>query len=145
LRGVADRIDTIAGGRMQIIDYKSGYKPHLEFNSIKTLFEGSADQRISNVFQTLLYSMMVSKQNGVDTVPSLFYASRMISTDYSPYLKLTADGKPETITSYKMVAEEFETRLHTLLESLYNPEIPFAQTCDKETCINCDYNRICKR
>ena len=72
-------------------------------------------------------------------------ASRMISTDYSPYLKLTADGKPETITSYKMVAEEFETRLHTLLESLYNPEIPFAQTCDKETCINCDYNRICKR
>ena len=145
LRGVADRIDTIAGGRMQIIDYKSGYKPHLEFNSIKTLFEGSADQRISNVFQTLLYSMMVSKENGVDTVPSLFYASRMISTDYSPYLKLTADGKPETITSYKMVAEEFETRLHALLESLYNPEIPFAQTCDKETCINCDYNRICKR
>ncbi len=143
LSGIADRIDTLPDGTLQVIDYKSGYQPHLEFNSIETLFTGSAKQRISNIFQTLLYSMVLHKNEGVNTMPSLFYASRMINDSYSPIIK-ELDNKID-ITCYSLVANDFEARLKALLDELFDPSTPFRQVEDRDTCTRCDYNRICRR
>lgn len=147
LHGVADRIDTLSDGTKQIIDYKSGYKPHLEFNSIETLFEGETEQRISNVFQTLLYSMIVQKNGeGVNTKPSLYYASRMLLNDkYSPLLKEKSKDCSREITSYAMVSSDYESRLQALLDELFDREKPFVQVESKDTCSLCDYKKICKR
>ncbi|MBO7198437.1 MAG: PD-(D/E)XK nuclease family protein [Alistipes sp.] len=143
LSGIADRIDTLPDGTLQVIDYKSGYQPHLEFNSVETLFTGSAKQRISNIFQTLLYSMVLHKNEGVDTLPTLFYASRMLNDSYSPIIKELDSNRD--ITRYSLVASDFEARLKALLDELFDPSTPFRQVEDRDTCTRCDYNRICRR
>ena len=146
LYGIADRIDTLSNGTKQIIDYKSGYKPHLEFKSIDSLFNGNPEQRISNVFQTLLYSMIVHKNEHVDTKPSLYYASRMLlNDDYSPLLKEIDRDTPQEIASYTMVSEAYEEQLKAILDELFDPTKAFEQAENRDTCTRCDYNRICKR
>jgi ATP-dependent helicase/DNAse subunit B len=146
LYGEADRIDKLANGMMQIIDYKSGHDSHLEFASIDSLFNGKAKSRISNVFQTLLYAMIVHYEKKTKTVPSLFYASQMLNNDkYSPFLKNKKLKPASEITDYDMVKDEFEPRLKALLDELFDPTKPFVQAEDKSTCFYCDYKTICKR
>ena len=177
-KGIADRIDLLPNGMLQVIDYKSSKAPHLEFNSIANLFHGTAAQRISNVFQTLLYSMILNKSDlyfakngtlisvgdkpnlpadeftksdGKDVVPSLYYASRMMNKDFSVLLVNKRPKEPKReetwgpIASYTSVAEYFEQELKTLLEEIYNPDIPFTQTEDKKNCERCDYKKICRQ
>ena len=144
LSGRADRIDTLPNGTMQIIDYKSGNKPHLEFDDMQSLFHGKAAQRISNIFQTFLYSMILHKTQGVDTRPSLFYASKMLNEDYSPLITMKAKDDMD-IKQYSLIAEEFENELDATLNELFDPSIPFRQAEDADACKYCDYNRICRR
>lgn len=143
LAGRADRIDRLSDGTIQVIDYKSGYHPHLEYLDIHSLFHGESQQRISNIFQTLLYSMILYRSEGVDTMPSLFYASRMLDSKYSPLIteKLTN----RAITRYSMIATEFEAELTATLDELFDPSVPFRQVEDKRSCENCDYTKICRR
>ena len=145
LSGRADRIDRLKNGTLQIIDYKSGNKPHLEFNGISTLFNGAPHERISNIFQTLLYSMMLHRDHDrkCEACPSLFYASQMLSKEYSPYI-VDRDGNGE-ITKYSDIGESFEEELTNIFEELFNPEIAFKQVEDSDACTYCDYKKICRR
>ena len=128
---------------MQVIDYKSGNKPHLEYNGISSLFSGRPIERISNIFQTLLYSMMLHRTRGVDVKPSLYYASQMLGSDYSPLLVNTiTDAEVER---YSDVSEEFERELSAVLEELFDPSQPFIQVEDIDACKYCDYKKICRR
>jgi ATP-dependent helicase/DNAse subunit B len=146
LYGEADRIDKLSNGMRQIIDYKSGHETHLEFAGIDSLFNGKDEKRISNVFQTLLYAMIVHYEKKTKTVPSLFYASKMLKNDkYSPFLKNMGLKPASEITDYDMVKNEFEPRLKALLDELFDPTKPFVQAEDKSACSYCDYKTICKR
>lgn len=143
LSGRADRLDRLADGSIQIIDYKSGNKPHLTFNGISNLFTGSSEERISNIFQTLLYAMMLQKRDGCETIPSLYFASKMHESDYTPKILNKQSG--ELIESYSSQAEEFEQMLSSTLEELFDYDIPFRQVEDEQMCKYCDYKRICRR
>lgn len=143
LAGRADRIDRLSNGTLQIIDYKSGNKPHLEFNGISSLFFGRAVERISNIFQTLLYSMMLFRSRNIESMPSLFYASKMLNEEYSPLLTDMLTG--EVIERYSSVAEDFEQTLSRILEELFDPTEPFRQADDEDACRYCDYKKICRR
>jgi CRISPR/Cas system-associated exonuclease Cas4 (RecB family) len=150
LSGRADRIDTLPDGTMQIIDYKSGQGCSLIYPGIEKLFHGTDAERLPNVFQTLLYSMMLHTQTECDVTPSLYYASKMLSTNYSPLIveKINLGGnKSETriIERYSMVAEEFESQLSAMLDELFDQSIPFRQAEDNNTCKKCDYKEICRR
>lgn len=144
LSGRADRLDMLADGSMQIIDYKSGNTPHLEFNSMSSLFTGDAQERISNIFQTLLYSMMLQKRDGCETRPSLYFASRMHNKDYSPLIVNRECGMVER---YSSQADTFEPMLQATLEELFDYNTPFRQvdTEHADMCKFCDYKRICRR
>lgn len=143
LSGRADRIDRRADGSLQIIDYKSGNVPHLNFNGIEGLFRGSAEERISNIFQTMLYSMMLNKKHGTESMPSLYFASKMMSDDYSPNITDISSG--EIVERYSMVATEFESELSTILEELFDYSKPFVQCDDVDMCKYCDFKSICRR
>ena len=145
LSGRADRIDRLKNGTLQIIDYKSGNKPHLEFNGISTLFNGAPHERISNIFQTLLYSMMLQRKckHKVESCPSLFYASQMLSDEYSPFI--VDKGGNGKIEKYSDVSQIFEQELTRVFEELFNPDIPFEQVEDTDACTYCDYKKICRR
>ena len=143
LYGRADRIDRLADGRLQIIDYKSGNRPHLEFAGIDTLFTGAPHERISNIFQTLLYSMMLQRSESTESTPSLFYASKMLQEDYSPFICDKSEDR--IIERYSDVGESFEAQLTTTLNELFDPTTPFKQCDDVDMCKYCDFKRICRR
>ncbi len=143
LSGRADRIDMLPDGTIQVIDYKSGNNIHLEFNGISNLFVGKAEERVSNIFQTLLYSMMLQHTEGVETLPSLYFATMMLNKDYSP--KLIDKQLKGFVESYSLYADEFETKLRMILDSLFNYSEPFRQTDDVKMCSRCEFKTICRR
>ena len=143
LSGRADRIDRLADGTMQIIDYKTSRRIHLECHSISALFNGTPADRIANIFQTLLYSMMLHRSEGVETLPSLFFVTKMLSPDYNP--RIIERSTKSVIERYSDVAELFETELTNVLEELYDPTIPFYQAEDEAACAYCDFKKICRR
>ena len=143
LKGRADRIDKLANGTLQIIDYKSGNTPHLEYNGMSNLFHGKAEERVSNIFQTMLYSMILSRKEGVESAPSLYFASQMLSDDYSPLI--TDTSTHTTIERYSDIAKEFEEEVHSLLEELFDYSRPFTQVDDEGMCRFCDFKKICRR
>jgi hypothetical protein len=117
--------------------------PHLNFNSIEGLFRGAAEERISNIFQTLLYSMMLTKKHDTESMPSLYFASKMLGDDYSPSIVDTSSG--EVIERYSMVASDFEAELSAVLEELFDMSKPFVQCEDVDMCKYCDFKSICRR
>lgn len=143
LSGRADRIDKLPNGTLQIIDYKSGNTPHLEFNGMGNLFRGTPKERISNIFQTLLYSMMLYKRDGSEAMPTLYFASKMLSDDYSPNILNIETG--EIVERYSDHAAEFEEELTAALEELFDYDTPFRQVENVDMCKYCDYKKICRR
>ncbi|MDE7305084.1 MAG: PD-(D/E)XK nuclease family protein [Alistipes sp.] len=140
--GTADRIDRLDDGTLRVVDYKTG-APHLEFDGIESLFFGEGKQRLSNILQTLLYSMMLFRSRGSDVRPVLYYVRNMHRDDYAPEL----DDKQTGVRGapYSFYAGSFEEALRTVLAELYDPAVPFVQCEDADTCKFCDFNIICKR
>lgn len=140
--GIADRIDALPDGALRVVDYKTG-APHLEFAGVESLFCGEGKQRLSNIVQTLLYSMMLHHSRGVDAEPALYYVRAMNRPDYSPQL----DDKQTGVRGgrYSLYRERFEELVRATLAELYDPSVPFRQCADADTCKFCDFNVICKR
>lgn len=143
LAGRADRIDRLKDETLQIVDYKSGNKPHLEFSGISNLFNGAPEERISNIFQTLLYSMMLQQGHKAEVCPSLYYASQMLSKEYSPFIVDRSTNVE--IGKYRDIQESFEEELTSVFEELFDPEVAFKQVEDSDACTYCDYKKICRR
>ena len=141
--GIADRIDLLPNKTIQIVDYKSGNTPHLEFNGVTNLFRGSARERISNIFQTLLYSMMLHRREGKESLPTLYFASKMLYGDYSPKIMDKSTG--EYVEAYTRYAEDFERELTSVFDELFDFDTPFKQVEDQDACTYCDYKNICRR
>lgn len=144
--GLADRVDTLPGGRIRIVDYKTG-APHADFASVESLFVTEAKERNPAVLQTLLYSMIVTRMQvvgeieGVDVSPALYYVRLMNKPDYSPLI----NSKEGSVFGYAPYREEFEERLGELLAELFNPAMPFVQCVDTKPCEFCDFAPICRR
>ncbi len=140
--GIADRVDRLESGELRVVDYKTG-APHLQFDGIEALFYGSAEQRQPNILQTLLYAMMLSRSEGCDVVPNLYYVRQMHRDDYEPNLhdkELNRSG-----VRYSEYAATFEALLRNTLAELYDDAIPFRQCDDRKSCQYCDFRELCRR
>lgn len=146
LAGRADRIDSLNGNLMRIIDYKTG-KPRLNYSGIEALFHGEpiATKRESNIINTLLYSMMLAHQRGCDVRPELYYVGSMVRKDYSPLFVESIDRKSRTLNAYSEVATEFEEEVKRTLCEMFDRSTPFTQCEDSSACKYCDYQSICNR
>ena len=144
--GRADRIDSLNNGLMRVIDYKTG-KPRLNYNGIESLFRGEpiATKRESNIINTLLYSMMLSRERGRDVRPELYYVGSMVHEDYSSRFVETIDRKSRTLEAYSEVATEFEAEVDNTLREMFDRSVPFRQCEDDSACKYCDYQTICNR
>ena len=140
--GYADRIDSLDNGNLRVVDYKTGKKA-LEFEGIESLFDGK--KSLSNLLQTMLYSMILHHKHKRNVEPSLYYVRNMQSGDYNPRVIDKQKGEVDYI-SY---AEEFEQLLREKLAEIFNPDIPFTQceavSSDGGPCKYCDFKTICKR
>jgi RecB family exonuclease len=147
--GKVDRLDRLADGTLRVVDYKTGTpktanQDNERFQSIDTLFAGRADQRISAVLQTLLYSMMLRSGGEGQVQPTLYYVKNLSKENY-PLLFIETGGGRREVTQYGDYSEEFESRLRESLAELFDPSVPFTQTPDSHPCRWCDFADICQR
>ena len=146
LAGRADRIDSLNNGLLRVIDYKTG-KPRLGYGGVDALFHGEPilSKRESNIINTLLYSMMLSRDRGRDVRPELYYVGSMLKEEYSPLFIETINRKSRKLEAYSEVAAEFEAEVESTLREMFDRSIPFEQCKEDSACKYCDYRTICNR
>lgn len=142
LGGKIDRVDR-KDEVLRIVDYKTG-SDKLEFESVASLFDRNDKKRQKAVFQTLLYALLYQ----YNFPPK---ASEQMLTGIMNRELLFGNSKFGLILNKQQVndvlplIEEFNTHLTTLLEEIFNPEVPFDQTHEMDNCKFCPYKGICYR
>lgn len=148
LGGKIDRVDQ-KGDLLRIIDYKTG-KDELDFDSLDSLFAREG-RRNKAAFQTLLYALMyinsIRGKNGPAhphagrIVPGLINRMNVFDESFQFGLKV---GKQQ-VNDVTSMFPEFEARLKTLFEELFDPHTDFDQTLNLDNCKFCSYSHICYR
>lgn len=139
IRGVLDRIDK-RQGVVRIIDYKTGgTSERLEVKEFSDLLE---KKNVRKAFQLSSYAFLYLR-NFPDTpqVQSGIYYLR----DLTEGLKLLQTGSQLSDSLDYESLYAFEGQIHNLLEEIFDPETPFAQTEDTDQCRICAYQTICAR
>jgi ATP-dependent helicase/DNAse subunit B len=141
LSGKIDRVDQ-KDGVVRVIDYKTG-RDKLDFENIPSLFSRE-NRRNKAAFQTMLYALLYKanhKSNGFKIVPGLINRMNLFDRNFQFGLKVDK----RYIDDVDEFIPEFEGHLKQLLEELFDPNIPFDQTKDTDTCKFCPYQNICYR
>ncbi len=145
LKGIIDRLDC-KDGILRIVDYKTGSDKGTP-DTIDQLFPPTeSKKRKSQAFQIFYYAYIMSMQpqfSKYRLAPTLLYTrSSSKPTKQDIYYRIGTDILTDFGTQCE---EEFQSRLIELISELFNPDIPFAATDQKETCRNCDFSQLCGR
>lgn len=136
IAGKADRID-ITDDKLRIIDYKSGH------TDPKDLVLTDSSKVSDKWFQVMQYAWLFNKDTKRNGLPQ-----DMLSGIY-PLGTLNVGFLPVSCKGEQNLNEEafttFETILRTTLEELFNTEIPFTQTPQKNSCSYCQFKELCRR
>jgi len=145
LKGIIDRMDC-KDGILRIVDYKTG-KDKGHPGTIDDLFPPTeSKKRKSQAFQIMYYAYIMSMQpqfSKYRLAPTLLYTRTSSKpTKEDIYYKLGTDF----LTDFSaQCGQEFEERLKNIISEIFNPDITFDPTDDKETCRNCDFSQLCGR
>ena len=145
LKGIIDRMDC-KNGIMRIVDYKTG-KDKGSPVTIDDLFPPTeSNKRKSQAFQIMYYAYIMSMQpqfSKYRLAPTLLYTRTSSKpTKEDIYYKLGTDY----ITDFSaQCGQEFQEKLKQIISEIFNPDIMFEPTDDKETCRNCDFSQLCGR
>ena len=142
LKGIIDRMDS-KDGILRIVDYKTG-KKHKYPNSIDDLFESK--KRNEQALQIMYYAYIMSMQpqfSKYRLAPTLLYTRTSSKpTKEDIYYKVGTD----VLTDFSaQCGQEFEEKLKNIISEIFNPDITFEPTDDKEACKNCDFRSLCGR
>ena len=141
LSGKIDRVDR-KDDVVRVIDYKTG-RDKLDFESVPSLFSRE-ERRNKAAFQTMLYALLYKANHhstGSRIVPGLINRMNLFDRNFQFGLKV---GK-NYVDNVDPLIPEFEQHLKLLLEELFDPNVPFDQTTNIETCNFCPYQNICYR
>lgn len=145
IAGRLDRRDSIEGGKMvRVVDYKTGQQ-NTTYAGIEGLFKGKATDRMSNIINTLLYSMIVKHRKERKVRPELFFISNMVDKNYSPIFMDGTTKPPTPLLDYDMCAEKFEEAVSATLHEMFDRSIPFVQSNDEDACKYCDFITVCNK
>ncbi len=78
-------------------------------------------------------------------MPGVYLIRDIYNQDFNCQFRMGPARKQFPIPEYSTFDEVFTIHLQALLADLYDPEIPFLQTSEEETCRNCPYKGICHR
>jgi hypothetical protein len=144
--GKIDRID-FSGGVYRVLDYKTG-KGEMKFESIEDLFAGEQRSRNAAAFQTFLYAKVFMSQTGMEKariMPGVYLIRDIYNRDFNCQFRMGPARKQLPVAEYATFDEAFTRHLQVLLADLYDPQIPFLQTAEADTCRNCPYKGICHK
>lgn len=156
--GTIDRID-IKANHMRVIDYKTG-SVKLEYTNMSDVFgktiqannEDISVRKQGNkyILQTLLYCWMLENDplavqeqakrgNMLELAPHLFPTRQLHDVTTNTCLH----DKNDSLFYSGLIPQEFIEELTSLLDEIFNPDIPFSPTEDKAKCKDCYLAEIC--
>lgn len=148
---IIDRLEANADNTMlRIIDYKTGRDP-LSISSVQSIITPMKD-RPKAVLQLLLYCHAYSLQDNRPIQPVIYKTTQIKDSGMFfktgngsaqiTYPQFTANDKAATQIN---IAKEFQEQMKTVINELFNPNIPFRQTSDqKNNCTYCKFKEFCK-
>jgi hypothetical protein len=140
LGGKIDRVDR-KDNVLRIVDYKTG-SDKLDFDTIASLFDRTSKKRQKAVFQTLLYAFLY--QTNFPLKPDDQMLTGILNREFLfANAEFGLQMNRKWVYNVLPLMEEFSIHLTTLLEEIFNPEVPFDQTTDTKTCEFCPYKNIC--
>jgi len=151
--GRIDRLDKITdhqsknniNERIRVIDYKTGGKRLTYLPDIEAVFNKANIAKHSDYYlQTILYSIIVRTQrqlnpNLIPVSPALLFIQHAGSNDYDPILRFGKD-RIDDIEDFRL---RFEELLTQTVDEIFNPNIDFTPTDDRQQCIQCPYQLLC--
>ena len=148
--GIIDRLDMIndaqGNKRIRVLDYKTGKVPSVKIREIDELFsnENVGKKHSDYYLQAMLYSIIVrnSSQYDPDNIPvspALLFIQQSGSEDYDPILSFDK----EKIDDAKKYEAEFRDNLQQVITEIFEPQVPFQPTENKDICGNCIYKQLC--
>lgn len=144
LIGIIDRMDS-KDGVIRIVDYKTGSKKN-EPKDISELFT-PGKKRNSQVLQIFYYAYTLCCKpefTGKKIAPVLLHTRHSSGADESAvYLNINNESVTDFSNSY---SESFGKELRDLFSEIVDPNIPFSQCEDVDTCTYCPFkSTICNR
>ena len=145
IKGIIDRMDS-KDGILRIVDYKTGRNKGTPA-TIDDLFPPTEfKKRKKEAFQIFYYAYIMSHQPEFckcKLAPTLLYTRTSSKpTPDDIYYRIGNDAVTDFNSRY---GREFEEKLISIITEIFNPDIPFSPTGDKETCRNCDFSQLCGR
>lgn len=119
LKGFIDRIDEF-DGTLRIIDYKTGTTESRDVK-IKEWDELVSSDLKSKAFQLLCYAYLINKNTEKDTFIAGIYAIKNLKNGLHQF---SFNTNPIIDAQ---VLKEFENQLESLVQEIFNPEIPFTE------------------
>jgi hypothetical protein len=147
LKGLIDRVDE-KEGTIRLIDYKSGADKK-DFSNVASLFDREDKNRNKAAMQTMYYGLLYQAMHpeiSKPLKPAIFNFKEIFKEDFNPYLQQKEPRATAVeVADYMHYQSEYESGLRTMLEEMYDPEVPFSQTDDLKKCAYCPYSGICGR
>ncbi|MBO7437996.1 MAG: PD-(D/E)XK nuclease family protein [Bacteroidaceae bacterium] len=145
IKGIIDRLDS-KDGILRIVDYKTGSDKGAP-DTIYQLFPPTdSKKRKSQAFQIFYYAYIMGMQpqfSKYRLAPTLLYtrsSSKPTADDIYYHI-----GKDVLTDFNAQCGQEFGEKLIGLISDIFNPDIPFSSTDDKEACSKCDFGHLCGR
>ena len=143
--GRIDRLDKVSdtnGERIRVIDYKTGGKKIKALSGVNDIFDRTKIKDHNDYYmQTFIYSCLVKDAHPATAVsPALLFIQHAGAADYNPTLLF---GK-ELILDIEDHRDDFEKRLHDIVNELFCPDIPFSPAEDLAICQKCPYLPLCR-
>jgi CRISPR/Cas system-associated exonuclease Cas4 (RecB family) len=132
--------------RIRIVDYKTGSSRLTPLNDVEAVFKQENLSKHSDYYlQTLLYSCIVrtSKEYNPQQLPAspaLLFIQHAGASDYDPTLSF---GK-NRINDVEDYRAPFGQQLTETVSDMFNPDIDFTPTEDRQRCSSCPYQLLCK-
>ena len=137
LGGTVDRIDA-KDGTTRIIDYKTG-GAQKSISTVADLFDRER-ARDPYVFQAFYYAHLLQHEYP-RIAPSLLFVRKTSDSDFQPDITINK----EKVTDYSLYSQEFGELLNETIEEIFNSDIPYTPTTNKDACKYCKFTTLCKK
>ena len=164
--GYIDRLDCVVDpetglDRIRVIDYKTGARHLRPMPDVDAIFDPAQIPNHSDYYlQAFLYSYIV-KANPTEYIslpsslatdpspltpqplvsPALLFIQHAGAEGYDPTLVI---GR-EPVRDIAPHSEHFIERFRETVNDIYNPDLPFTPTDDRNRCRSCPYAALCGR
>lgn len=141
--GFIDRLDQL--DYIRVVDYKTGGRKPVALDSVDAIFEQDSLAKHSDYYlQTFVYSCIVRTSKELNprqlpVAPALLFIQHAGADDYNPVLKFG----DEPITDIENERQHFGELLSQTVDDIFNPDMAFAPTADRQRCAQCPYRLLC--